>query len=137
MNTVHFYVDGGCVDGNPSKAGVYFSVAQDWPESKQWSVLVRKQVNPHYSTNNEAEQLAVQEALRIVLTRADTPERVIIHSDSLLTIMHITGEWKCREPSLWPFVVESRELLRQCRERGIEVMLLHCDRKENVKRLGH
>lgn len=139
---LHYYVDGGVLGRNPSPEGVYFSVAQDWPELQQTQVLIRKQISRDYHSNNDAEYLAVQAVLAHVLTKAellqlDNVDWVNIYSDSLLVVKQVSGAWQCKEASLFPLMVKTRELIAVCQQRGLNIALQHVDRKENVKRLGH
>ncbi len=142
---LHLYVDGGVLGHKNPGTGVYWSMARDYPEQRQWEVLVRRSTSYDYHTNNEAEFLAVIEALKyiptwsaqIVLVHVDAMPAATIYSDSLLIVRQITGEWKCREATLFPLFVQAREGLRACREAGVPVDFVHVPRAENVKRLGH
>jgi ribonuclease HI len=86
------YTDGGA-RGNPGPAaiGIVF-----YNEKKHLVARHKKYLGP--KTNNQAEYLAVIEALRIA--KKHCVEELIFHLDSELVCRQLTGEYKIKNPEL-------------------------------------
>lgn len=134
--TVKLFVDGGVIGKNPSTEGVYWSVGQDMPDGTH-RVLTDRATSREYFTNNEAEYLALLDALNRAAATAAPGWRVIIHSDSQLIVNQFNGKWGCHEERLRPLLKSAQQAAEWLASQGIEVEVVWVRRKENVKRLGH
>lgn len=134
---ISLYVDGGVLGKNPSVEGVYWSVARDCPDGSHKRLVERAQ-NKTYFTNNDAEYLAVLEALsQVGAIGVKNGDKVVIHSDSQLIVNQVNGKWSVYEERL----ANLKRLVSQGIEfytrSGVEVEVTWVRRQENVKRLGH
>lgn len=127
---VRCWADGGVHGSNPSPLGVYWSVCVE--VQGQPPVMLRRG-SKEYSTNNEAEWLALREAIRYVLEHHPGMPAVI-HSDSKLAVNQFNGIYALREARLRGFLEECRELAAAMQNR---LIVLHVPRAQIVKRLGH
>jgi ribonuclease HI len=59
-------------------------------------------------SNNEAEYIAVIEALQMKKAKGST-----IYSDSQLVVNQVNGEWACKTPLLKPLRDQAQELLKK------------------------
>jgi ribonuclease HI len=129
MDDLTFYVDGGMLgDRNPSPEGVYWSV---WC-APPGSVVLHEQSTEHH-TNNEAEWLALQAALRYALKHHPKASRIMVYSDSQLVVQLFNGRWKASNARMIEMQRETRRLMvdfESCQVRWKP-------RIEMVRRLGH
>lgn len=133
--TLKLYVDGGVIGKNPSVEGVYWSVGQEMPGGT--TVLLKERVESReHSTNNEAEYLALLDALQCAMN-AEPGTRVIIHSDSQLIVNQFNGKFTVGQPHLKVLCRAAQDAAEFLRQAGVEVEVVWVPRKENVKRLGH
>lgn len=89
---VAFYADGGVLGRNPSAIGVYWSVCVEEPGKASRVLVHRKQDLTHY-TNNDAEWLAVQEALTLAAQQW-AGRSVVLYSDSRLVVKQFNKVWR-------------------------------------------
>ena len=90
------YADGGNNGSNPSTS-VYWSVAIYRGETLLYKETVQ---SPFYSTNNEAEYMAVDLAISQGIKYEQPNELIDIRSDSQLVVNQINGLWKCKKKPL-------------------------------------
>jgi ribonuclease HI len=101
---VAIYCD-GAVLGNPGGPGGWGMVVMDDAET-----IHRAHGPIDHKTNNEAEYLAIIQALAW-LNEGKTPiASATIYSDSMLAVNQINGEWACRKHHLWQLCGECRRL---------------------------
>jgi len=95
------YIDGGA-RGNPGPAAIGIIVRDE-----HGHVLLEEGKTIGHATNNEAEYRALILLLESVAklpikvrSGTKTPRVLRVHSDSLLLVKQIAGEWKIKEPRL-------------------------------------
>lgn len=125
---IEVYSDGSGTTGD-QPGGWAFVICVDGVKVAEGSGSLSK------ATNNVAEVTAASEGLRHVATtdipgyvqcnshavddasdKADVREnepRIVLISDSQLTLRWATGEFKCKKPHLVPYIIELRKLLNQ------------------------
>lgn len=129
---IKFFCDGGNVmSGRRKKAiiGVYWSMRCEGPEGV---VVIRKRDLERYKTNNDAEWLALREALLYASTHhASMP--IVIYSDSQLVVKQFNGEWRAKIARHHVLRSECRRLAEQIKF----VIVQWVPREVNVAMLGH
>lgn len=129
---IKFWVDGGILMAarNSRKTrGVYWSMRCENGAEKP--VIIRRQ-DRGYKTNNDAEWLAVKEAL-LYAAEHHTTQPLIIYSDSKLVVNQFNGEWRAK-------IARHHRLRTECRELADRlkfVVLQWVPRQVNVEKLGH
>jgi len=124
------WVDGGVLGRNPSPNGVYWSAfISDGPTAVP--VILRKR-STEYHTNQDAEWLAVHEALSwAVHSKIDQP--VVIHSDSKFVVYQFNGMNQVH-------LERHRSLFEACKDLATQlpwVALKWVPRDEIVAKVGH
>ena len=123
------YVDGGVLGRNPSKRGVYWSVRA---ERKGMPPITVRKRSAAYSTNTDAEWLAVREGLAFVL-KYSLNDPVVIYSDSRLVVNQYNGRFAVNLP-------RHQAIKRECRElaAGLKFVAVQWRPREvMVRKLGH
>ena len=101
-NWVKFFVDGGYVMKRRAKRqkkkpqqvlGVYWSIRCE--DGRTDPVTIRRRDIGKYDTNNDAEWLALREALQYAVEHHPTMP-IIIYSDSQLVVNQFNDEWKTK-----------------------------------------
>ncbi len=117
------YCDGGCLGNGTTGSEAYGSVAfpGEYPEQYEYGIG---------RTNNEAEYLALIDALEGVRARGLKDVKVLM--DSQLVVEQVSGRWRVHKVHLRPLHQEACGLLR---ETGARVEW--APREEIVARLGH
>jgi ribonuclease HI len=131
---IEIYVDGGTILGNPSTEGVYWSVVGTTDDGVG-DFLISRRSSRAYRTNNEAEYLAVIDALTEVYERE--PLTATIHCDSRMVVQQMNGVWKVKNARIAVLYALASSWLDNLRDRGTEVHIVWVPREENVERLGH
>lgn len=129
---VAFYVDGGVLGKNPSPIGVYWSVYLDHPPEKPRGIVVNRRESREHTTNNEAEWMAVREAL-LYAGRHFPGRNLVIYSDSKLIVLQFCGQYRNKVERLHRMMSEVRALATYFPK----VHVLWKSRWEMVRRLGH
>jgi ribonuclease HI len=125
--------DGGS-KGNPGQG--YGSYTLRWPGAQQQVVRLRF---GDRVTNNEAEYDTLIAALEAVLKRLEdngaAPEtaRLDIRGDSLLVVNQVHDKWKVKEERMQT----RRDQVRKLLQRFGHWQLIHHDRENSVRALGH
>lgn len=122
------YADGGCFSHNPSPRGIYWSAGFMTP--KGWEQ--RRGQDYHRQTNNEAEYLALAEALRAALEHVG-PIEVLM--DSQLIVNHFNGRWRCKDNKLQPLLLHARDLAERVGQERLTVRWV--PRAVIAGKLGH
>lgn len=128
---VKFFVDGGTILGRHSRRirGVYWSMRC---ENGTASVTLRLRDLEKYKTNNDAEWLALREALRYAVEHcAEMP--IIIYSDSQLVVKQFNDEWRTK-------IARHHHLRSECRQYAEQLKFVAVQwvpREVNVVKLGH
>lgn len=134
MHFCKYYCDGGTLDRNSQhSAGVYWSVYDD----VAGIFLTQRKVSTEYHTNNEAEYLAVIQALTHLLESNHVPTLAIIFSDSQLIVNQIKRKWRTKNPRLEKLLKEAQSLIKQLDVVGWNVGVQWVSRVETSRRLGH
>lgn len=124
------FVDGGVYPND----GVYFSVLTEMHGvSKKLHERVHRK---DYSTNNEAEYLAVIAALESFDASYD-PQKLVIHSDSQLVIYQLSGRYRVKKEHLKPLHATVKTLVANLTGRGFVVQFMWVSREQIVPLLGH
>lgn len=116
---LQLYVDGSSL-GNPGPAGIGIVVCDE-----QGNVLSTHQMPLTSATNNEAEYLAVIEALK--LAQKLGADEVTLFSDSELVVQQLNGNYRVRSPNLTKLHDEAKELTSKFRRFNA----VHVPREEN------
>ena len=107
LGLVEFYTDGACPGNGQSREGGRMGagiVAKSGDIQREWAIPLGR------GTNQQAELLAVKEALLKIKDRSRASVRV--YSDSAYAIGCLTQNWKIRaNPEI---VAETRALIREC-----------------------
>lgn len=134
---VKFYVDGGTFMASRHRSsrttrGVYWSMLCEDPSSQKLT-MIRKQDLKKYKTNNDAEWLAVREALQFANSSGLGKHPIIIYSDSMLIVNQFNDVWRAK--------VERHHRLRtECKllAEGMKFLVLQwVPREISVEKLGH
>lgn len=132
---IRFYVDGGTFVRDRAVYGVYWSVCCEDPAQEK-PVMIRKQDMTH-TTNNDAEWLALLDALRYAVehyeTAAASPLPIVIYSDSQLIVKQFSGEYRSKVARHHRFRDECRALAA----RLTFVVVEWRPREVMVEKLGH
>ncbi|AFH42257.1 ribonuclease HI family protein [Fervidicoccus fontis] len=67
-------------------------------------------------TNNAAEYIALEKALRWIIERGLNDEKVIILGDSQLVIRQLNGEYKIKSENLYPLFLQIKNLLNKFKD---------------------
>lgn len=126
---VMFYVDGGVKGRNPSPRGVYWSIRC---EEKDASPVTIRKDSQEYHTNNDAEWLALREALHYACEH-HTDRPIVIYSDSRLVVNQFNGKSAAYEPRMIAFRDECQALVEQLKW----VAVMWRSREKIVEKLGH
>lgn len=132
-----YYIDGGS-QGNEQKdrprsarIAIAYSESTDTIDPGKIEIYWRTVGD---KTNNEAEYIALLEALKMISERSDGRERFAtvdeklwIRSDSKLVVNQVKGEWKVKEPRL----LELNERAKDALQKLGSVWLEWVPRREN------
>lgn len=134
MNTQHphwlrIWVDGGVLRQNPSPVGVYWSIRVERPGVEP--VIIRKK-SRKWRTNNDAEWLALREALQWVVSFGQR-QPAMIYSDSQLIVNQFNGVNAVNYERLRQHRSACRDLVRRCRWVAVQWR----PRSVMVEKLGH
>jgi ribonuclease HI len=128
---VQFWCDGGVLGKNPSPRGVYWSVAVSVANAPCRIVVSRKK-DPTYHSNQDAEWLALREALTYAAVHF-AGGSIIVHTDSKFVV----NQWA----DTWRTTIARHALLKhECRRLAAElaaVAVVWRPRRMLVYRLGH
>ncbi|MFW5704765.1 MAG: ribonuclease HI family protein [Nanoarchaeota archaeon] len=91
--TLDIFTDGGS-RGNPGEAGFGIAIYKDGILLEQLYKYLGKK------TNNEAEYMAVLQAIRIAIKLKE--KEINIYSDSQLVVKQLNGEYKVKAPTIIP-----------------------------------
>ncbi len=97
------YIDGGAA-GNPGQAAIGVVIYDS-----KGSVVTEIKKSIGSKTNNEAEYLALIEALRFLKRFKD--KKIIIYTDSRLLWGHLTNRYKVKEETLFPYFIKAHNYL--------------------------
>ncbi len=129
---IRFYVDGGTLmAGRRTREtrGIYWSMRCEDGNAEPFFI---RRNDTQYKTNNDAEWLAVKEAL-VYAQEHHTDMPIVIYSDSMLVVKQFNGEWRAK--------IERHHRWRQtCLEIAKKlkfVVVQWVPRTVNVEKLGH
>lgn len=123
------YVDGGVLGKNPSPKGVYWSLRVEGWEPRPF---VARRSSHDWHSNNDAEWLAVREALYYAAA-AKINQPIVIYSDSRLVVNQFNGKWKA---ALTRHILLKSEC--QTIAAGLKFVVLKWTPRETmVEKLGH
>lgn len=132
---VKFFVDGGNVMSKSrgrraTVRGVYWSMRCE--DGSAEPVTIRQRDITQFSTNNDAEWLALREALTYAVAHhADVP--IIIYSDSQLVVKQFNNQWRTKIARHFRLHQECKNLTAQLKF----VILQWVPREVSVAKLGH
>lgn len=130
---IKFYVDGGILMAarhSRKTRGVYWSMRCEEGSAVK-PVIIRKQTEK-FKTNNDAEWLAVLEALQYATEKQITMP-IVIYSDSLLVVNQFNGKWRAK-------IARHHRMRTLCHElaKGLKFVAVQwVPRTVNVDKLGH
>lgn len=130
MRTINIWTDGGCLgnqESDKSKAKAYGSYQIDSNPPVHFDL-------PDYSTNNEAEYVALIRGVRAVAKECEPRDSLVIHTDSELILHQIKGQWKCKARNLQVLRDKARTELKRL---SCAYEIVHVDRSIIVSHLGH
>lgn len=132
------YCDGGVIGGRNPGDGVYWSVGKAVGEDGRDTEVVVKDASYEYHSNNEAEYLALIDAMQYAAQEfGNGYRRVIIHSDSQLIVNQYNGRWTCGQPHLQKLLATAQRNAEFLEKMGMTVEVMWVKRTVNVRRLGH
>jgi ribonuclease HI len=132
------FVDGGVHGGRNPGTGVYWSVGKAaGADGLETEIVSRSTIMSQYTTNNEAEYLALNDALQYAASLPVLPQRVMIHSDSQLIVNQFNGSWTCGKDTLRPLLSTCRRNAEWLKGLGVDVDVVWVRREVSVRRLGH
>lgn len=97
----------GASRGNPGQAGIGAVLLN--PETGE--ILWEMSRSIGRRTNNEAEYLALIELLKHLSENAI--RNVVIRGDSQLVVHQVNGDWRVKEPHLWPLCAQAQSLFQE------------------------
>jgi ribonuclease HI len=115
LATIHF--DGGGQSPGPVTAACTIELSD--------GSVVEDVKRFDHGTHNTAEWNALILGLRLALEHGE--QHVVVKGDSTLVVKQVNGEWKTKNPALWPLRTEAKELLAQFESWRVEWI----PRKEN------
>jgi len=121
MNRIVINTDGGS-RGNPGPGAIGFVVCENDKEIHRVGKCIGK------TTNNQAEYLAVLEALSYLEKEKKGQEEVIFRIDSELVVKQLNGEYKVKDEKLKPIFLKIREKIIGL---GMNVSFVHVRREQN------
>lgn len=86
------------------------------------------------ATNNVAEYTAVIRALEWLLENGYTGEEIGVHSDSMLAMAQLSGEWQVRSPRIMPLYRQASVLASQFKR--VSFWWVPRDRNQEADRLS-
>ena len=128
---IHF--DGGA-ERNPGPIRYAYQIR----DVAEGSVERKSKFNLAEGTNNQAEYMALLEALKrllVFLEKENKLPRAIslqVRGDSQLVICQMQGKWQCKNPGLRSFYDKARTLSAKFKK----ISFKYVPRKQNVKELG-
>jgi hypothetical protein len=126
------YADGGTLGGSPGQ-GVYWSVGDE-----QGAALHRDQdTTGKRRWSDEAEYLALEAALRIILRQAVDGDEWVVLMDCRGVLRQVRNERTPRRPRTRDLYWTCQELLLRLTDLGVKIHLKWVARGEVVKVLGH
>ncbi len=133
--TKTFYVDGGCVGGNPG-ISVYWSVARKDKPNDEPNFIHKRVVWEKYKTNNEAEWLALIACFTHIQSMG-YEGKIVILSDSRLVVNQWHGVNKANK-KFAHFIEEARSIVADILRRpNTRVIVRWVPRKRIKAVLGH
>lgn len=127
-----FYVDGGLIMSPRNKqkiVGIYWSMRCEEPE--KIPVVLRRRLRETH-TNNDAEWLALREALTYAAEHFTTGQ-IVIYSDSQLVVSQFNGVWRAKIARHHRWRDECRALAQRIKFVAVEWR----PRTVMVQKLGH
>jgi ribonuclease HI len=120
------FIDGGA-RGNPGPAAIGIVISDD-----SGNRLFEQGLAIGRATNNEAEYQALIHLLEACaedpLLTSSGATKLRVHSDSLLLVSQITGEWKIKEPRLQELYKTVQTVKRRVK---MDLRIKHVPREEN------
>ncbi len=133
--TKTFYVDGGCIGGNPGSA-IYWSVARRDKPNDDIVMLASHHVSENFTTNNEAEWMAILAGLKIIQS-IGIEGKIVILSDSRLVVNQWHGTNKANS-KFAPFLTEARNVVADILRRPHTRIIVRWVPRKRIKAvLGH
>ena len=129
IRIIHVYTDGACKginkDVRTSSIGVYFhsNILKDF----SFGYFIGNK------TNNEAEYLAVIHALKELIIYELTNYEILIHSDSMLVVEQLNGNWKINYEHLQTLNYMIKKLI----EKFVKVTIIHVSRNNSLLENAH
>lgn len=124
--TLKLYVDGSSL-GNPGPAGIGI-VAYD----EKGNVVATQQLSLPSATNNEAEYLAVIEALKLAKNLG--ADEIVVFSDSELVVQQLNGIYRVKSPNLLKLHEEALKLAKGFS--NFKAVFIPRDKNEMANRLA-
>ncbi len=124
MEGIKIYTDGSSL-GNPGKSSYSFIILKDG------KIIIKKKGELGIKTNNQAEYIAVIEALKEALRNGF--KNVDIYSDSLLLINQINGKYKVKSENIKNLFMEINRL----KERFESISFNYISRDNEFLKLVH
>lgn len=115
------YIDGGS-RGNPGPAGGGFAVFEGEKVVHKGSDFFGEK------TNNQAEYMALVNALKLVTNKYSREIKVNCYMDSKLAVEQMNGHWKVKSENVKPLFREARKMADQFKAFSVT----HVPREENT-----
>ncbi len=109
LNTMLIYVyTDGASRNNPGKSASGYEIFD-----QRHRLLAKHSLYNGIKTNNEAEYIAVIEALRRALKDLGAGSDIDLYSDSQLVVHQLKGDWKVKEKGLELLHAQAKELINR------------------------
>lgn len=118
---IEIYVDGGS-RGNPGYAGGGFVIFENGIKNEEGSEYYGEK------TNNQAEYLALRDALRKAYEKFGPHTDVQVYMDSMLAVEQMNGNWKVKSENVRPLHQEVRRIADQFND----FRITHIRREKNT-----
>ena len=106
---IYVYTDGASRN-NPGKSASGYEIFDS-----SHRLLAKQSIYNGIKTNNQAEYIAVVEALKRVAKDFGTDNEVELYSDSQIVVYQLRGEWKIKDKELGILNKDAKELLKRFR----------------------
>ncbi len=126
INNIIIHSDGGS-RGNPGPSAIGYVIEQNGQKDTEESRCIG------LATNNEAEHIAIQEALRYVSDNGSLKAEVDCFLDSELVVRQLQGIYKIKNERLRAIAENTFKIIQDMKNRGFIVRFTSVKREYNAR----